>query len=671
MNNVGLFFKSHKGLALIILVYLVFCFYFTAKISHFILNSKYSSTAENLSDLSDIVLLENESYSFDITVKNSNWSGITVFFDKIEEDLPISVSMQISDESGRTVFSYSPDAKTLSEANGYFRFNFANALKAQNGRYTVKVFGTNINLKVNPDTQVPAYKLYGNLLGKLLIPFVIIFWIALLFAGFIVIYIVYIKQLKPEQLFLIGAVIFGLFFMLVMPPLTVGDECRHYDTAYDLSNKFLGIKNTVPNQMMKRTADLSLVPSDYMQNQNWTLFNYYEEIWPHVFSQLKKPQDYSLISVYPYAHKVTSFFFMFFPSALGITLGRLLKLNFLLTFWLGRFFNLGIFILLGYYALKKYSYGKAFYATFALAPMFLHQIASYSYDSVLMSLTLYFIIAVSAIITEKRAISKKECIFLCLAIFFFASSKVVYFALVFLLLFFRKENFKSLKAKRLFLFTAFICLVASFGFNRFYEKLVTPMFNIEQIIAASNEIPKASSVSLDSVNAVTEMTSVKWVLKNPLLYAYILLNTLAERGNYYLITAAGGYLGWEAIPMNKLLVAVVIGLFLFQIFRTKFEKTYAMQERPIGQRFVIALIFIFIAGEIFTSLNLVAPPDFYNPVIGSVQGRYFLPALPLLYLCRSNTAEPVSSISMNVFCIQFFVLIMFAIDLAYRIVGIY
>ena len=197
------------------------------------------------------------------------------------------------------------------------------------------------------------------------------------------------------------------------------------------------------------------------------------------------------------------------------------------------------------------------------------------------------------------------------------------------------------------------------------------MFNIEQIIAASNEIPKASSVSLDSVNAVTEMTSVKWVLKNPLLYAYILLNTLAERGNYYLITAAGGYLGWEAIPMNKLLVAVVIGLFLFQIFRTKFEKTYAMQERPIGQRFVIALIFIFIAGEIFTSLNLLEPPDFYNPVIGSVQGRYFLPALPLLYLCRRNTSEPDSSVEKNVFCIQFFILIMFAIDLAYRIVGIY
>lgn len=671
MNNVGLFFKSHKGLALIILVYLVFCFYFTAKISHFILNSKYSSTAENLSDLSDIVLLENESYSFDITVKNSNWSGITVFFDKIEEDLPISISMQISDESGRTVFSYSPDAKALSEANGYFRFNFANALKAQNGRYTVKVFGTNINLKVNPDTQVPAYKLYGNLLGKLLIPFVIIFWIALLFAGFIVIYIVYIKQLKPEQLFLIGAVIFGLFFMLVMPPLTVGDECRHYDTAYDLSNKFLGIKNTVPNQMMKRTADLSLVPSDYMQNQNWTLFNYYEEIWPHVFSQLKKPQDYSLISVYPYATKLNTYFFMFLPSAIGITLGRLLKLNFLLTFWLGRFFNLGIFILLGYYALKKYSYGKTFYATFALAPMFLHQIASYSYDSPLMSLILYFVIAVSAIITEKRKISRKECVCLCLTIFLFASCKVVYFLIVFILLFLKKNNFSSLKAKRLFLFFALVCLVSSFVFNRLYDKYTIPLFNIEQSIAASNEIPKAGSVSLDSVNAATEMTSVKWVLKNPLTYAYILLNTLAERGNYYLITAAGGYLGWEAIPMNKLLVAVVIGLFIFQLFRTKHEDNYDMNERPVGQRIVIAFIFIFISGAIFTSLNLIAPPDFYNPVIGSVQGRYFLPALPLLYLCRSNTAEPASSISMNVFCIQFFVLIMFAIDLAYRIVGIY
>ena len=671
MNNVGLFFKSHKGLALIILVYLVFCFYFTAKISHFILNSKYSSTAENLSDLSDIMLLENESYSFDISAQNSSWSGITVFFDKIEEDLPVSVSMQISDESEKTVYSYSPDAKSLGDANGYFRFNFANPLKARNGRYTITVFGTNINLKVNPDTQVPAYKLYGNLLGKLLVPFVIIFWIALLFAGFIVIYIVYIKQLKPEQLFLVAAVVFGLFFMLVMPPLTVGDECRHFDTAYDLSNKFLGIKNTVPNQMMKRTADLSLVPPDYMQNQNWTLFNYYEEIWPHVFRELKKPQDYSLISVYPYANKMTSYFFMFLPSALGLTIGRFLKLNYLLTFWLGRFFNLGIFILLGYYALKKYSYGKTFYAIFSLAPMFIHQIASYSYDSVLMSLTLYFVIAVSSIITEKRTVSVKECVCLCLAIFLFASSKVVYFPLVFLLLFLKKENFKSLKAKQIFLLVAFFCLIASFVFNRFYEKRATSVVNIEQVTAASNEIPKANSASLAPVNAVTEMTGVKWVLKNPLTYAYILLNTLAERGNYYLITAAGGYLGWEAIPMNRLLVAMIIGLFIYQLFRTKNGTVYAMAERPAGQRFVAALLFIFISGAIFTSLNLIAPPDFYNPVIGSVQGRYFLPILPLLYLSRRNTAEPAASATKNIFCIQFFVLIMFAIDLAYRIVGIY
>ena len=669
MNKINLFFKSHKGLSLIILVYLIFSFYFVSKISHFLLNSKYKSTAEQA--LSDMPLYENESYSFDLVAKNSHWSGITVFFDRIEKEAPVSVSMQIQDESGKVVFAYSPVPKDLDNANGYFRFNFANAIKAKNGTYKVTVFGTNINLKLVSQTEATAYKLYGNLLKQFLIPFIAMLCIGLLFAGFIVIYIVYIKQLKPEQLFLVAAVIFGLFFMFIMPPLTVGDECRHFDTAYDLSNKFLGIKNTVPNQMMKRTADLSLVPPDYMLNQNWTLFNYYEEIWPHVFSQLKKPQDYSLISVYPYASKLNAYFFMYLPSAIGITLGRLLKLNFLLTFLLGRFFNLLIFIFVGYYALKKYSYGKTFFATFALAPMFIHQIASYSYDSVLLSLTFYFVLAVSAIITEKRTVAKKECICLCLAIFLFASTKVVYFPLVFLLLFLKKENFSSLKSKRLFLFSAFICFAASFVFEFFYQKWNINLINIEQVVAANNEIPKASSASLAPINAVTEMTGVKWVLKNPLTYAYILLNTIAERGGYYLITAAGGFLGWEAIPMNKLLVAALIGLFLFQIFRTKYEGCHALQERPVGQRFVIILIFVFISGAIFTSLNLLAPPDFANPVIGSVQGRYFLPVLPLIYLCRKNTAEPVTLISKNVFCIQFFIIIMIAIDLAYRIIGIY
>lgn len=671
MNKINLFLKSHKGLSIIILVYIVFSFYFISKVNHFLLNTKYNSTAENPSLFSDMPLLKNESHTFTLKADNSKWSGITIFFDKINGEEPFSVSMQISDESDKVVFSYSPDAKELLESKGYFRFNFSNSIKAETESYKITVFGTNINLKINKDVQAPAYKLYGNLLGKLLIPFTVIFSLALIFAGLIVIYAVYIKKLKTEQLFLIAAAIFGFFFMLIMPPLTVGDECRHFDTAYDLSNKFLGIKNTVPNQMMKRVADLSLVPADFMKNQNWTLFNYYEEIWPHVFKQLKKTQDYSLISVYPYASKLNSYFFMYLPSAIGITIGRLLKLNFLLTFLLGRFFNLCVFITIGYFALKKYSFGKTFYASFALAPMFIHQVASYSYDSILLSLTFYFVLAVSAIITEKRIVTKKECFYLCMAIFLFASSKVIYFPLVFLLLFMKKDIFSTLKSKRLFMLSAFICLAASFIFNYFYQRWNIPLVNAEQVITIENEIQKAESAYLPSVNSVTDMCSVKWILQHPFTYAYILLNTLVEKSNYYLVTAAGGYLGWEAIPINKLLIAVIIGLFIYQIFRTNYENTYPMQERPAGQRLVIFLLFIFISGSVFTSLNILTPPDFANPVIGSVQGRYFLPILPLLYLCRKNTADPEAEISKNILCIQFFVLIMVSIDLAYRIVGIY
>ena len=71
MNKINLFFKSHKGLSLIILVYLIFSFYFVSKISHFLLNSKYMSTAEQA--LSDMPLYENESYSLDLIAKNSHY----------------------------------------------------------------------------------------------------------------------------------------------------------------------------------------------------------------------------------------------------------------------------------------------------------------------------------------------------------------------------------------------------------------------------------------------------------------------------------------------------------------------------------------------------------------------------------------------------------------------
>ena len=670
MNNFKFFLKSHKGLSVILLVYLIFCFYFTSKINRFLMNAKYESTAEEFSSAT-ISLVENEEYSFTVEPKNSNWSGISIFFDKIEEENPISVSMQICDESNNIVFSYLPDAKILNKAKGYFRFNFANGINAKNGIFKVKVFGTNINLKLDNSQNIPAIKLYGNLLGKFIIPFMIFFGVILLSVIFVIIYFVYIKELKIEILFLFGALIFGFLFMIIMPPLTIADECRHFDTAYDISNKFLGIKNTVPNQIMKRTTDLSIVPPDYMQNENWTLFNYYEEIWPHIFKQLKKPQDNSLISVYPYATKLNTYFFMYVFSAAGITIGRLLKMNFLFTFLLGRFFNLAFFVFVIFFALKKYNFGKTFFATFALAPMFIHQIVSYSYDSILLTLTLYFVIAISSIITEKRKISIAECFQLCLAIFIFASSKVIYFPLVFLSFFLKKDNFESLKSKRLFFIAVLFCLVASFAFDRFYQQINNAAFNIEQHIAIESKIPKAKSIPLEAINAVTEMTSVKWVLKNPFTYAYILLNTLSERCGYYLITSAGGYLGWEAIPMNKLLVSVLICLFVFQILRQKHDKTYALNERPIGQRFVIFAIFLFIAGAVFTSLNLLSPPDFYNPVIGSVQGRYFLPIFPLIYLCRKNTAEPVNNTAQNIIGIQFFTLIMFTIDLSYRIIGIY
>ena len=78
-------------------------------------------------------------------------------------------------------------------------------------------------------------------------------------------------------------------------------------------------------------------------------------------------------------------------QVIKIALGRLLHLNSVPTFYLGRMMNLLLFAILGMLAVRKMPFGKNILFATALLPLTLQQVASYSYDSVIIAFAFYYV----------------------------------------------------------------------------------------------------------------------------------------------------------------------------------------------------------------------------------------------------------------------------------------
>ena len=655
----------NKKTLIIYILFAVFTYYYTARLTLFLSNSKFRTEQDSSIKTTALLDMQNPK-TFTITPSNSCWKGITLFFSIPDNTKSSILYLKITDENDKTVFA---QAVTDLDSDNYHRFSFANKISAKNGSYTLYVNGQNVDLKTNSDNS-PQYKLYGNVAGKFLVPIIVFFIFALIAAFAVLCFFIFYIKINPETVFLIAGTIFGLMFMCLMPPLTIGDECRHYDTAYEMSNRLLGVKSA-PGYISKRVTDLSLVPDDMFLNDNHTLFNYYETIWPHVFRELQKPKDLSITNVSPYANTTTAYPFLFILSSLGITLGRLLKLNFLFTFLLGRLFNLAFFILVTYFALKKQTVGKNFFCFSALLPMLLHQVASFSYDSPLITVSLFFIMYVTEFAyNQEKNFSWQSMVLLCFAAFFIAPAKTLYFPIIAL---FFTINFKSIKLeKKSFLLPTFIILAAVFGIisNQLIAKTFAVVYN-PVIGFKVSPIPQNSAVPIESLNnydTIKDLTSssILWIFTHLLQYFYILINSCRERLSYWLMTLGGRYLGWEAIPMNELLIYIILGLLIFQITRKTDSIATSLKNRLIS-----VCIFVVISIAILTGQLLYAGIDPISPVISGVQGRYFIPVVPLLFLFRKNLGTGSCEIEQAIQFAQVSLLIFISIDLFFRIIGIY
>ncbi len=420
------------------------------------------------------------------------------------------------------------------------------------------------------------------------------------------------SRLNESRAFIVLLVGLGFAFGLVFPPFSVPDEDFHFSASYVLSNFIMGkgYQSNDPVLMREDDArmfedmDTSLKDAEYVKMTDGftSLFSVStNEV------EVATGRSHSITGNPPQAKIV---------SAVAITLARLLNLGSVYLFYLGRFANLTLYVVLIWRAYKITPIGKNAVMTLSLLPMSLHLAASYSYDAFIIPMSFLLTAECLRAIKSKGGIAKGELVQITVTAALLAPCKVIYALLAFLALVIPNERFGG--RKRAWRIKLICCvLVAAF-------LIVTKLGDVVSTVGGT---PQDSS-GLDYRGAESgHFYSVSDFLSSPMKFAIMLLRTLDTYGFFYLNTLIGGSLGWFQgdIAAPGFIVVAYVVLVIYSALASNDDCGELRQSvKATG-----AAILILGSLAVFASL-LFSWTFNTEQVIQGVQGRYFIPYLMLL-----------------------------------------
>lgn len=197
-----------------------------------------------------------------------------------------------------------------------------------------------------------------------------------------------IKKVRLEYVFLLTAAVLGISFSLLIPPVAAPDESYHLGFVYAEAEKLRGWDtNEYFEDGSVGTQFLRRIESEHGLSQDGINHDYYAALYPRLSE--KETTDELVELKYSNNHEVPHFVYV--PAALGINLGRMLHLGAVPTFFLGRFLNLLIFLTAGFYSIRRMPFGKELLFAVMLLPMTIQEVNSFSCDSMILSLSVLVI----------------------------------------------------------------------------------------------------------------------------------------------------------------------------------------------------------------------------------------------------------------------------------------
>ena len=421
----------------------------------------------------------------------------------------------------------------------------------------------------------------------------------------------------------------GMLFMNVMPGLSAPDEVSHYITAYRMSNRLLGKPDL--------SADLGLVEiraGDFPLEDLYgakTLFDPDDVEEPPVI--LGHPVDQSTYvtirnwdTLYPAEDRLVSSALPDIRTtpaghivpAVGISAARILGLNAPALVFCGRFAHLLFFLFFTAAAIRLLPFGKEVMAGTALLPMTLHLAASLSYDVLLLATIFLFTAEVLSLAYGSRRTGRADIFLLCVLAAAFGPCKLVYSLTALLVFLIPAEKLGGTGRKAALGAAVLGCAAAA-------------LFLVNASIIHSYAAAEAGTAAVRATNEAGY--SVTELLHRPMFILQMLRNTFAYQGDELHLGMIGMWLG----NMDPLLGVPYIAVQLFSIglLLLALKQPGETQIMPAAARIWSLGIFVLIVLALCGAM-LVSWTTRSAVVIEGVQGRYFLPILPLVLFAVKN-----------------------------------
>lgn len=414
-----------------------------------------------------------------------------------------------------------------------------------------------------------------------------------------------LKKLTVNMVIISMTALFGMVYMFVLPPMSAPDEIRHYLTAYKLSNQMMGKEAATPEgYVYMRTEDANLLLNDFPGHDDYYRF----------LNSWRGPADDTPV-LFTEEVAQNNLWVAYLPQAIGISLARLLHLRQVPLMMLGRFFNLLFFLVCFGAALHFMPFGKELLSIAALLPMTLEQASSLSYDAFIIAVAFLYIAYVLYLAFMAERVRTRDMVLVTAIMAILGPVKLVYIFLAFLMFLIPKEKFGTTKRYALSAFGMVAVIAAVY--------LLLQLGKLTEYVQETN-------THLDYADA--ESYTLSWVLANPVMTVKIFFNSLRVQSGFWYRQMIGYSLGWLDIVMPEFMPYLFTGLMMFAVARPASEPVYWKgRQRALA----VSVVAITICVTVFAMLVAYTPLGYTT--IEGIQGRYFLPILPLALLTvRSN-----------------------------------
>lgn len=430
-------------------------------------------------------------------------------------------------------------------------------------------------------------------------------------------------KMNPSKFFIYCALIFGILLIALIPPFQSPDEDSHFKKAYVVSTGRL--YPTSENGIIGYSLPTDMI--DYINKKLEFIGNTEQKYsYRELVLDERLPKDYGEKTFQNFSTaEVTPI--VYAAPALGIVFSKIM--NFIIgvknpsivnMLYFARFFSLLLYVCVIAVSIRITPILKKTFCFIGLLPMALTLAVCISYDSVLIATCMLATAIIFKLIFDDsiKKVNYKYIIALGVIGFILLSLKTVYITVLIPLLFVPKEKYgEGLKG---------------------IVKVLALIAGIAIAIYVLNKLPTLFLDKAQNIEHESFKQQISFIISHPIDYLKIWITTMIDNRNFYITGMIGTFGLIDTYLVSAYTSMYIIAFLIIVIADTSLsDKKFDWRYKICSVLGIFASVFAIFASLYVVWTSIIDGYGVGASSITGVQGRYFIPLIPLAIVLFSNS----------------------------------